>query len=638
MSDNAFTHVMSPIRVGSHILKNRIISGPSGIPSLSNGNPWPSEAEIHYFEKRAEAGAALVTCAGVSTGAPIGGMRDIGWDLLDNMCRKAIADLSERIHFYGAKASMELLGMFPNGYAVSDGVRMMGGRIGKEIPVSAMNDFKQGFIERAYQLRELNYDAILLHLGHSVPLAQFLSPLTNKRKDEYGGLLENRMRFPLELLSGIRDAVGPDMLIEVRISGSECVSGGLEIDDSIMIGKALQEWADLLQVSAGMHHPLTMMVCHPGGFLPPLPNVRFAEAIKKSKAVNIPISTVGGIHSLVDAEQIIADGRADAVVMARPFIADIELIKKSISGHATDVRPCVKCMRCHDSCIFGNHMQCTVNPVVGIDSIVERTPVKAPIKKKVAIIGGGPAGMQAAITAASRGHDVSIIEKDTGLGGSMRYAVIAPFKYPLKGFLDYLIGQIERLKIDVRLSTIVEPKDLIGKYDAVIVAIGATPVVPGIMGMDNAILASEAYMDLSKVGHHAGIIGGGEVGCELAIYLAQCGKDVSIFEMNDELAVTASPTAHDEILLRISEYPGIEVLTGVKCKKIHSGSIDCESSHGLQTISVDTFINATGFMPKRNEIDRYLNCGLELIPVGDCVKPRSVEWAIKDGYYAGMQL
>lgn len=276
---NSFSHVLSPIRVAGHLLKNRIISGPSTIHTASNGEDHPTEAGKRFFVDRARAGAGLVTCAGVS----IGGFNNDGvhasWDITIPNRQNALCDLADEIHMYGAKCTMELIGVLPDGWTVSDGCSIMGGPIGRgEAPLEVLDQFKAGYVQAVKAIKACGFDGVLFHFGHSIPIAQFLSPCTNKRTDQYGGSFENRVRYPLEVLAACREAVGRDMIFDVRFSGSEFQKGGIDEAEGIRIAEVFQEYADILQVSAGMHNPDWMTWTHPCGFCPPCPTCTWPRA------------------------------------------------------------------------------------------------------------------------------------------------------------------------------------------------------------------------------------------------------------------------------------------------------------------------------------------------------------------------
>ncbi|MDR1176694.1 MAG: FAD-dependent oxidoreductase [Treponema sp.] len=633
-----YKHAMSPVRIAGHLLKNRIISGPSTIHTTSNGQVYPSEYGMRFFEARARAGAGLVTCACITVGDSSDNGVTCNWDVTRPNHLNRLAEMAERIHFYGAKCTMEIIGIFPEGYTVCDGALILGGpRTGHFMPLDKMMKYKEDCVNAVMAIKKAGFDGIMIHAGHNVPFAQFLSPLTNKRSDEYGGSTEKRCRYVKEVLQAIRAAIGPDMILDLRVSGSEFEPGGINIEEGIRIAEILQEHVDIIQVSAGMHSPEWRTVAHPCGFLPPMPNVFLAETFKKSGRIKKPfISTIGAIRNLSDAESIIAEGKADFVVMVRSFIADIDVLKKGLEERDSDVTPCIRCMRCHDSDNYSHHMQCSVNPRVGMEHFLERVP-PAPRAKNVAVIGGGPAGMQAALTAASRGHTVTLFEQTQSLGGIIKFADHVSFKYPLKNYKDFMIAQIEKSQVTVRLNTKASPADIEG-YDAVIAAVGSVPLIPPIPGIEKAVRALEVYGNESALGKNLVVVGGGQVGCETALHLTRLGKTVTILEMRDTPAPDASPTHRDELLVEMKKEKELTVICGAVCTAIEEGKVSYLQDNITKTLNADAIILAAGMKPRRMEADAFIGLTDLYHAAGDCVRPRTVEWAVKEGFYAAMNL
>lgn len=629
---------LTPVRIGNVLLKNRIVSAPTTMHSLSNGELYPTEDAISFFESRARAGVGMVTVAGLKVGKDVADDgQNTAWDVNQPNHRNKLMELVERVHFYGAKISMELIGIFPEGYTVSDGCSIMGWATGHEITREAMEAFKEEWAQAATDLVDCGFDAILIHAGHSVPLAQFLSPLTNKRTDEYGGSTENRCRYLIEILDAIRARVGKKLLIEVRISGTEFEEGGIDIDEGIRIGELLQDHLDILQVSAGMHNPKWMTWVHPCGFRPPMPNVCVAEAFKKTGKFHVPIVTLGAIDSLESAESIIADGKADLVTMARSLIADPELIHKGMAGKTEDVTPCIKCMRCHDSTVYGHHFQCAVNPTAGLEASLRKLVQEPGECKKVAIIGGGPAGMKAACVASDRGHQVTLFEATNRLGGMLHYAGYFSFKYPVKDYMNWLIGQVNKRPIDVKLGTKATPETVQG-YDAVLVAIGAEPLILPVPGVEQAKVAIETLGHEEELGSSVILIGGGQVGCETALHYAKLGKKVIVMEMQSELAPDASTTGRNELLTEIAAEPNFIPLTGAKCVSLTATSVTYEKDGKQETITSDSVVLSAGMKAKTQEADSFIGTALAFAEIGDCVRARTVEYATKEAYYAAVNL
>ncbi len=626
--------------MGNVVLKNRIISAPSTIHSSSSGQPYPTDEGIRFFEQRAIAGAGLVTCAGVSLGGAFNDGLHCSWDLKMGNKTNRLVELTERIHLYGAKCTMELIGVFPDGYTVSDGCSIMGSPpIGREIPKEKMEWFKNEYIEAAFTLKKTGFDGVLLHFGHSIPIAQFFSPYTNKRTDEYGGSTENRTRYALEILQGIRQACGRDFLIDVRISGDEFQKGGIDIEEGLRIAEILQNHCDILQASAGMHNPDWMTWTHPCGFLPPNPNVYIAEKWKQSGRINqCRISTIGGITKLSDCEEILAQNKADFVVVARQFFADPDWIQKSLDGRSEDVVPCIKCMRCHDSDNYAQHLLCAVNPRCGMEASVAKVP-PATVRKKVAVIGGGPAGMSCALEAVERGHDVTLFEKESVLGGLLSYADHVGFKWPLAYYKNWLIDQIQKSPVTVKMNCEAAP-EMIRGFDSVIAAVGSEPVVPkAIPGVEHARIASAVYGREKTLGKRITVIGGGQVGLETAVHLQRLGHDVTILEMLSQLAGDASATHRDELLVEARNHAeNIHVILEGTCTEIRPCAVLYEKDGLAEEIPADDILLAVGQRSRRELADSFMNCADDFFEIGDCVKARTLEWCTKEGLYAALNL
>lgn len=483
-------------------------------------------------------------------------------------------------------------------------------------------------------------EMVMIHGGHGWLLHEFLSPLNNHRTDKFGGSLENRARISLMVVDAIRRRC-PELLIEFRLSGSELVEGGLTIDDQVEFAKLLDGKVDLIHVTAGtFHYPETNQHMVPSMFHPFGVNVEFAAAIKK--AVKTPVAVVGGLDEPELMEQVLAEGKADIIAVGRSIIADAQMPGKLRGGRADDVTPCIRCNHCISESFvpyvkYSSRLtRCSVNPVAGRE-YTEKDVCPALIPKKVLVIGGGPAGMEAAITLADRGHQVILAEKSGRLGGAIRFAGHVSFKSKLDQLMQVLIRRVERRKITVMLNTGMTPELARSlRPDAIVCAIGADPIVPPVPGVDLEIAVSAVGMHehMEEIGQNVVILGGGLVGCEESILLGELGKKVTVLEMKPELCRDA-PFLHHEAVLLEMERLGITARTGMRCTGILPDGVTAEQDGKEIKLPADTVIIAAGLAPKLDEAEAFRSCAPEFWKIGDCRQARNVRLAIHEGYDAG---
>ncbi len=372
---------------------------------------------------------------------------------------------------------------------------------------------------------------VMIHGAHGNLIGQFLSPLVNHRTDWYGGSLENRMRFPLQVIKAIREKCGRNINIEYRISGDEIIEGGQRLDEVLEFLKVAQKDIDIAHISAGLivdtrYQQFTI----PPYYMPHCHNVQYAEVAKK--VLDIPVTTVGSITTIAEAEEILASGKADIVGMA-----DNNIVTKAYRGQEDTIRPCLRFIEGCGNIFFGKQIRCSVNPIIGRESRYKTIP-KADVKKKVMVVGGGPAGMMATQTLIQRGHDVILFEKSGQLGGLLHEASALPFKGDLRRYLDWDIRTTMNCGADIRLNTEVTPKVIEEvNPDALVVALGSSVLVPNISGVDGSNVVTVTDVDTKKVktGQKVVVCGGGLSGMECALGLAMEGKDVTVVDMVSHL-------------------------------------------------------------------------------------------------------
>ncbi len=650
-----FPHIFSPITIGGLTFKNRIWTAPAGTHLLFGNEAYPSDAVIAYYRDKAAGGSACVTYSSQNMDI----LRPNDWlHAHDNIFKPEThcfyRRLTDAIHFYGAKASLECLSFSchdrnENGdlvnYSVNGERDPDSGEASVPFDRHELEKLASLYADAAEAAAACCFDVILIHGGHGLILSQFLSPIFNKRTDEFGGSIENRCRFPMMVLDAIRSRVGKRLLIEYRISGSELAGdGGFGPEDCIAFLKRTQEkYIDIAHISAGSIFSETEHIMHPTSFLESGCNVYLAETVKKCPEIHIPILTLGGLQEPEQIEGILADGKADLVAMARGTICDAHLVEKARHGKADEIIPCLKCFHCLD---YARHtaFACSANPTVGREYCLKDMipPIGEP--KKVLIIGGGPAGMQAAITAKERGHHVILLEKDAQLGGKLVFSRQVSFKRDLCRFMDYQIHMVEKLGVDVRLNTEATP-NLVSALtpNAIIAALGASasiPPLPGVAGV-NVITAEECYLKAARaeeLGTHIVVMGGGLVGCETALYLAMTlGKQVTVVEMMGMIAAEEFWLPRWALMEKMDDC--VTYHTNARCTNITSTGLTFTDGTGTEhTIAADTVVLAAGMRPRKSEAEAFRHLSFDYFAVGDCVKAQNVRTATRSAFDATVQL
>ncbi len=643
-----YPNLFKPLTVGKVTFKNRIFSGPTMMCQI-DGNGYPNDYMIAYYAEKARGGAAVVTIGDTPVDREHAATNPRSLNLSEDSL-PILSELAMAIQAYGAKASLELNhggltavpeangGNLPIGPVTMvrdyDGVQVTG------MDEAMMNEVADHYAHGASLLKQAGFDMCLLHGGHGWLLHQFLSTYYNTRTDEYGGSLENRARFPLMVIDRVRQAVGPDFPIEYRMSGSECIEGGYGIEDAVEFAKMIDGKVDLIHVSAALDtEDAQAVVTHPTIFLPHGVNVKYAAEIKKH--VSTPVITIGAISDPEMAEEILASGKADAVAMVRALIADPYFPEKARKGRRDEIIPCMRCLDCLTGMQAGRRFQCSVNSRTGREFRYRDFIQPAGKSLSILVAGGGPGGMKAAVTAAQRGHRVTLAEKTGSLGGLLKFTDRDPLKEDLRRVKKYLIDRVNALPVEILLNTEVTA-DFVrkGGYDAVIAAVGSTPVRPPIPGLDGPDVrhALEVYDAPEALGRHVALLGGGLVGCETALFLAERGHSVTIVEMQDEIAPEAN-WMHKEGMMQAFAGVDIECRTGLRVTEVRADGVCAVDRDGEKHfIAADSVVYAMGMRANSDVAAALEDSADEVVAAGDCVRARKASNAMYEGFWAAVNL
>jgi 2,4-dienoyl-CoA reductase-like NADH-dependent reductase (Old Yellow Enzyme family)/thioredoxin reductase len=644
-----YKKLFTPFKIGSMEVKNRIVFSPIGI-NASNIDGIISNDEIDYYEERARGGAGMIIMGAqfiskdIAQG-PLSGILEYTYVM------PQLTTICEAVQRYGSKIVAQLCcgtgrDTFPNENGEPPmSASAIPAAYNQEVNCRPMSyddiqDVIKKFANSAKLVKDAGFDAIEIH-GHAGDLIdQFMSPIWNKREDEYGGTDEKRARFPIEIVRSIRNAVGPDMPILFRISLDHRFEGGRTIEDSMHLIKLLEEaGVDAIDIDAGSSEAIDYVF--PPAYLGDACMEYLCEPARRS--VNIPILNSGN-HTPETAVRLIESGNADFVMFGRPLIADPQMPNKLINGKREDVRPCI---RCNQGCIgrvatrFAK-LSCSVNPQACNEERFRIKPTKAP--QNVVIIGAGPSGLEAARVAAIEGHKVTLFEKETVIGGQLAATSTPVFKKQLHKLIDWYGVQLKKLKVDLKLNWEASvDDDILAECDKIIIGTGAVPIQPMIPGIDgsNVVNIIQAHKNKELLnGENVVICGGGLSGCDSALELAvKEGKKVTIVEMEDAIAKDALFVNAVSLIPMLAK-AGVTIYTNSKVTAIDSEGVYVQKDDGTyEFIKADNVITAFG-MRKNNKLAEEIKAKYHIKTrvIGDCEKVGEVSTAVRMGFFAALSL
>lgn len=637
---NNFPHLFEPIQIGKTTVKNRIFMPPLSTNLADKG--YVTDALVEHYSNRARGGVGLIVTE-VTTVEPTYTYLPGDMSIYDDSYIPGWKKLVDAVHKYDTKILSQLFHPAYMAFPVPGTPQLIapsnvGPYYAKSAPravtVEELHVLVRQFGEAALRFKKAGGDGVEIQCAHAHGLlGGFLTPLYNKRTDEYGGDINGRLRLTLEVIREVRKQCGDDFIIDVRISGDEYSEGGLTLNDMIYVSKQLEkEGVDFLHVSGGNTIKRGSSMPAPG--TSPAPHAHASEEIRKH--VHIPVATVARINEPWVAEELIADGKADICMIGRANLCDSEFANKAREGRTDDIRPCIGCGRCLTGIMFGNPIACTVNPSVETNDIDE-----ADVKKKVLVIGGGPAGMEAAYVAKKRGHEVVLCEKENELGGLLRLAAVPISKQELCKVIKFMARRLDNEGIDVRTGCEVTPQMLEDEFKdyEIICSTGAKPKeIEAFKQFKQTMTADDILSGRKFPGRKIVILGGGSVGCETADYLAPlvndlfpANRDVTVIEMTGSLMTGEGGAAKSRLTQRLMS-KGVKLLLNAQVKKVDESTITYEQDGEEHTIKdADTLVFAVGYTPTKVE---YENAHY----IGDCGKVGNLKDAISGAYQLAKSL
>lgn len=627
---NKYPHLFSPIKINQLYLLNRIIGAPIG--SSCSKEKAIDGAGLFVWGS----GAVDDRRAVFSTSLPY---------IFDKYQRQSTRAQMDTYHQGGAKVSLEIM---HSGYYARvekgdfvwgpcDAIREDGTQV-KALSESEMQHICDLFAETAVTARDFGFDMIMLHFAHGWLPAEFLSPAWNQRTDQYGGSYENRRRFPMKIIETVRKAVGRDFPIDMRISAYEWIPESIEFGEVVQFIKDVEPYIDMVNVSAGLdiNHEANVH-CVTTAFEPHMVNVDWASQIKNE--VSIPVSVVGAIMTPEEGEAIIAAGKSDMVAVGRSLLADPKWVKKAYENKDEDITPCIRCLYCYHISTNRMNVGCAVNPRYGKENLIPAKFAKTEKPKNIVVLGGGPAGINASLICSHRGHNVILLEKGETLGGQINCSDYESHKFDLRRYRDYLRRQIEKSDVDLRLGVEATPelvKDL--DPDAILVAVGGELNVPKIAGIKNAKNILEMYPKINELDGPVIIIGGGVIGSEYALQLAERQVEVYLIEATDTLNAKGNMLYRIAIRQHMEKCSSLHILKKANVLEVFEDGVSVDHEGKTVDICGNSVLLATGLKPRLNLAQSFIGIAYETYTIGDCYRVGNVKEAVEMATFASMNI